>query len=216
MSSGPLRAFAHAGCPRCGASLSRGTRPVTTISRVVTRQWTGSGSRGWRSSRRASGGKTGGAITTSYCAPARLRQHHDTVRYCGTLVSWLLRERLLDELHLRVFPVVLGAASSCSPSPATRCRRRSRHRSTGAAQSGRWSRWWQSATCAGRHLPPIALRSSASTARSCSRRMTNRPKPAATSAWKSSPKPTLSRPSRGSSRGRPIYPGHGRGQLFER
>jgi dihydrofolate reductase len=27
----------------------------------------------------------------------------------GTLVSWLLREGLLDELHLFVFPVVLGA-----------------------------------------------------------------------------------------------------------
>jgi dihydrofolate reductase len=27
----------------------------------------------------------------------------------GTLVSWLLRERLLDELHLLVHPVVLGA-----------------------------------------------------------------------------------------------------------
>jgi dihydrofolate reductase len=26
----------------------------------------------------------------------------------GTLVSWLLREGLLDELHLLVFPVVLG------------------------------------------------------------------------------------------------------------
>ena len=42
--------------------------------------------------------------------------------YCGTLVSWLLRERLLDELHLLVFPVVLGAAGGCSPSRATRCR----------------------------------------------------------------------------------------------
>jgi SAM-dependent methyltransferase len=38
-----------------------------------------SGSRGWQSSRRASGGKTGGAIATSCCAPARLRKHHDTV-----------------------------------------------------------------------------------------------------------------------------------------
>ena len=27
----------------------------------------------------------------------------------GTLVSWLLREGLLDELHLFVFPVVLGS-----------------------------------------------------------------------------------------------------------
>jgi dihydrofolate reductase len=26
----------------------------------------------------------------------------------GTLVAWLLRARLLDELHLLVFPVVLG------------------------------------------------------------------------------------------------------------
>src|SRR6476661_1054014 len=43
---------------------------------------------------RASGGETAGAITTSYCAPARLRQHHDTVPYREALVSWLLRERL--------------------------------------------------------------------------------------------------------------------------
>src|SRR6185312_15860326 len=43
---------------------------------------------------RASGGETAGAITTSCCAPARLRQHHDTVPYREALVSWLLRERL--------------------------------------------------------------------------------------------------------------------------
>jgi len=33
---------------------------------------------------RASGGKTAGATATSCCAPARLRHHHDTVRYRGT------------------------------------------------------------------------------------------------------------------------------------
>src|SRR6478609_3141254 len=43
---------------------------------------------------RASGGETAGAITTSCCAPARLRRHHDTVPYREALVSWLLRERL--------------------------------------------------------------------------------------------------------------------------
>src|SRR4249919_3808936 len=43
---------------------------------------------------RASGGETAGAITTSCCAQARLRQHHDTVPYREALVSWLLRERL--------------------------------------------------------------------------------------------------------------------------
>ena len=42
--------------------------------------------------RRASGGVTAGAITTSCCAPARLRQHHDMVRYRGTRVSCLHRE----------------------------------------------------------------------------------------------------------------------------
>jgi dihydrofolate reductase len=57
---------------------------------------------------RASGGETAGATATSCCTPARPRQHHDTVRYGATLVSWLLRERLLDELHLLVFPVALG------------------------------------------------------------------------------------------------------------
>jgi SAM-dependent methyltransferase len=48
------------------------------IERAVTRQWAGSGSRIWRSSMRATGGKTGGAIAISCCAPAQLRQHHDT------------------------------------------------------------------------------------------------------------------------------------------
>src|SRR6201989_2085287 len=43
---------------------------------------------------RASGGETAGAITTSCCAPARLRQHHDTVPYREAPVSWLLWERL--------------------------------------------------------------------------------------------------------------------------
>jgi SAM-dependent methyltransferase len=58
------------GLPAVRANLSRTTRPVTTIARGVTRQWTGSGSRGLRSSTRTSGGKTGGATTTFYCAPA--------------------------------------------------------------------------------------------------------------------------------------------------
>ena len=43
---------------------------------------------------RGSGGETAGAITTSCCAPARLRQYHDTVPYREALASWLLRERL--------------------------------------------------------------------------------------------------------------------------
>jgi len=52
--------------------------------------------------------ETAAAITTSCCASARLHQHHNAARSCATQVSWLLRERQLDELHLLVFPVVPG------------------------------------------------------------------------------------------------------------
>ena len=40
----------------------------------------------------------------------------------GTLVGSLLREGLLDELHLFVFPLVAAPASGCSAPPATSCR----------------------------------------------------------------------------------------------
>jgi dihydrofolate reductase len=35
----------------------------------------------------------------------------------GTLVGWLLREGLLDELHLLVFPVVLGGGKRLFAEP---------------------------------------------------------------------------------------------------
>lgn len=51
------------------------------------------GRQGLVSSMRASGGETAGAITTSCCAPARLRHHHDTAPHREAQLSWLLRER---------------------------------------------------------------------------------------------------------------------------
>lgn len=50
--------------------------------------------------------------------PARLHQHHDAARYCATQVSWLLRERPLDELHLLVFPVMPGHGKRLLAAPA--------------------------------------------------------------------------------------------------
>jgi hypothetical protein len=47
------------------------------------------------------------------------------VRYCATLVSWLPRERPLDELHPLVFPVVHGRGKRLLAAPATRRHRRS-------------------------------------------------------------------------------------------
>ena len=49
--------------------------------------------------------------------PARLRRNRDTVRYCGTLVSWLLRERPPDELHLLVVLVVPGCGKRLLAEP---------------------------------------------------------------------------------------------------
>jgi hypothetical protein len=72
-----LESLSVRGLPAVRGELAEPDAPVTTISRVVTRQWTGSASRAWRSSRRASGGKTGGATATSCCALARLRQEHE-------------------------------------------------------------------------------------------------------------------------------------------
>ena len=41
----------------------------------------------------------------------------------ATLVSWLLRQGLLDELHLLVFPVVLGSRQAAvRRRAATSCR----------------------------------------------------------------------------------------------
>jgi hypothetical protein len=68
------------GQPAVRGELAEPDAPGHHYCQAVTRQWTGSGSRVWRSSTRASGGKTGGAIATSCCAPARLRPQHDTVQ----------------------------------------------------------------------------------------------------------------------------------------
>ena len=76
------------------------------------------GRRGWRSSMRASGGETGGAITTSCCARARPRQHRDTVRAPGQLAApGGPTGRTAPARLPRPCP---AAASGCSPSPATR------------------------------------------------------------------------------------------------
>jgi hypothetical protein len=44
-------------------------------------------------------------------------------RLGSTLVTWLLRESLLDQVDLLVLPVVPAAASACSPATAASYRR---------------------------------------------------------------------------------------------
>src|SRR6476469_5066595 len=80
---------------------------------------------------RASGGETAGAITTSCCAPARLRQHHDTVPYREAPVSWLLWERLgqADQNDLIRMPRLV------IPEVPPTCRRRISHDSRGQRSS---------------------------------------------------------------------------------
>ncbi len=72
------------------------------------------GQQGWRSSTRASGGKTGGAIATSCCAPARLRQRHDTVRYCS--LRRLPRRRSASRPHrLPLTPAFARRPTAAAP-----------------------------------------------------------------------------------------------------